>query len=169
MRLYSPVFENAVELVLKHEGQRSYDEEGGDTCWGIARYVHPNETPWPPTRARAIRLYYDTYWVPHRMEMLPDELAIQVFDIGINTGMVHAIRCLQRALRACGRAVDEDGSIGPQTMDAVHDVMSRPDMAMGLRCALRSELAGHYRLVAQSKAWARDDEDGWLRRAYQEG
>jgi len=169
MNIYSRVFRTAVELVLTHEGQRSYDEEGGDTRFGIARYVHPTEQPWPPTRERAIRLYYDHYWVPHRMEMLPDELAVQVFDVGINVGMTWSIKCLQRALRACGRAVNEDGSIGPQTMDAVNDVMARPELAMGLRCALKSELAGHYRLVAQSKAWAADDLHGWERRAYQEG
>ena len=88
-----------------------------------------------------------------------------MFDLAVNIGPGHAARCLQRALRACGKRVDEDGSIGDGTRTA-----ARAANQIALMAALRSEAAGYYRTLAADthRPGSGADEflNGWLNRAY---
>ena len=85
----------------------------------------------------------------------------QDFDLAVNMGAAHSIQCLQRALRACGLPVTEDGKLGPAT--ALASRRADPDALMA---ALRSELAAHYRMVAANQKHGADFLKGWLNRAY---
>ena len=95
---------------------------------------------------------------------LPAAAAAKTFDLAVNIGAGSAIQCLQRALRACGRPVAEDGVIGAHTAAEA----ARADPA-ALIAALRSELAAHYRLVAAKDGRGGLENKflkGWLARAY---
>ena len=87
--------------------------------------------------------------------------AAKTFDLSVNIGARPAIQCLQRALRACGMPVTEDGVLCPATALAAR----RADPS-ALMAALRSELAAHYRLVAANQKHGADFLNGWLNRAY---
>ena len=88
-------------------------------------------------------------------------MAIKVFDLAVNVGHRQAVKLLQRALRACGATVADDGVLGPLTRQAVQ--VAQPDL---LVAALRSEAAGFYRALAQKKPENEKFLKGWLNRCY---
>ena len=90
-----------------------------------------------------------------------DIIAAKVFDLAVNMGARQAHLILQRALRACGRRVAEDGVIGPKTIGAANGADE-----LELRAALRSEAAGVYRLIVKAHPTNSKFLQGWLNRAY---
>jgi len=100
-------FYRAVKVILKNEGERNVDL-GGDTRFGIARRFHPNE-PWPPTRERAIEIYYREYWLKYHCDLLPFPIDIAVLDSVVNQS-AELIKDLQKIVN-----VEQDGTIGLQT------------------------------------------------------
>ncbi len=170
-------FDRAVEVVLQHEGGLvdDPDDPGGITNHGISlrflRRVRPGarlgeasggaragpEDVRNLTRSEAIELYRRHFWHRYGYASLWDQrVATKVFDLSVNMGPRGAHVCLQRALRAAGERVVEDGVIGPKTTAAVHRTQSDVLLA-----ALRSEAAGWYRNRRRPKYI-----EGWLNRAY---
>ena len=92
---------------------------------------------------------------------MPPALAAKLLDGAVNIGVANAVRCVQRALRAAGRAVAEDGKLGPATVAAATALS-----ADSVLPALREAFAGHYRLIAARNAAQARFLTGWLRRAY---
>ena len=165
---YSPEFLTAVQRVLANEGGYSSnpDDPGGATNFGISARSHPGLAVAALTRDAAVEIYWREWWLRFGFAQLPAAAAAKTFDLAVNIGAGHAIECLQRALRACGLPVTEDGVIGAVTAAEA----ARADPA-ALMAALRSELAGHYRLVAaKANQGNRDNANkflkGWLLRAY---
>ena len=71
------------------------------------------------------------------------------------------MKLIQRALRAAGEQVAEDGIIGPITLSAINKADPTDLLA-----ALKSEAAGLYRLIAQANPSQQKFINGWLNRAY---
>src|SRR5690348_13819309 len=162
-----PVAQRAINLVLQHEGGLvdNPNDPGGLTNWGFALVSNPDLTPQQirsMTRDQAAQRYYTKWWQPGRWSELAPDIAVKAFDAAVNMGVTAAVRALQRASRACGTALDDDGALGPQTLAAVH-ALPVPQ----LLAALRSELAGIYRLIAETRPNAAGFLAGWLNRAYQ--
>lgn len=154
----------AVERVLANEGGYSSnpDDPGGATNFGISARSHPGLAVVALTRNAAVEIYWREWWLRFGFAQLPAAAAAKTFDLAVNMGAGHAIECLQRAIRACGRLVTEDGVIGAATAAQA----ARADPA-ALMAALRSELAAHYRLVAANQeASGNRFLKGWLTRAY---
>ncbi|MGD1026308.1 glycoside hydrolase family 108 protein [Candidatus Binatus soli] len=167
---YSPEFLTAVKRVLANEGGYSSNpaDPGGATRFGISARSHPGLNIATLTRDAAVEIYWREWWLRFGFARLPAAAAAKTFDLAVNMGAGHAIECLQRALRACGRPVTEDGVIGAATAAEA----ARADPA-ALMAALRSELAAYYRLVAAKADQAHRDNNeknkfikGWLNRAY---
>ena len=163
---YSPEFLTAVERVLAIEGGYSSnpDDPGGATNFGISRKSYPQLDIANLTRDDAIEIYWRDWWLRFGFARLPAAAAAKTFGLAVNIGAGSAIRCLQRALRACGHPVAEDGVIGPGT--AAEAARADPG---ALIAALRSELAAHYRLVAAKDGRGGIENKflkGWLTRAY---
>ena len=165
-RMSDDAFEAAVAAVLAHEGGLSEDPEdpGGLTNWGFALRRNPDLTA-PAlramTRAEAVARYRALWWDRYGFARLPRDVAVKLFDLAVPCGPGAAIQALQRACRAAGRRVDEDGVLGGATVAAASAL---PEAA--LLAALKSELAAHFRVLASADAKFGRFLPGWLARAY---
>ncbi len=166
---YPPAFQRAVARVLADEGGYVANpaDPGGETRFGISKRNYPNLDVAALSRAQAIAIYYRDWWQRYHYAELPGPIAVKLFDLAVNIGPDHAARCLQRALRACGRRMAEDGVVGRATLAA-----ARAANQLALLAALRSEAAGYYRALAALQRGRRADGDqqflnGWLNRAYE--
>ncbi len=155
--------------LLRDEGgySRDRDDPGGETRFGISQREYPDVDIASLTREEAAKIYYRDWWMRYGYSDLPGPIGAKLFDLAVNIGPEHAARCLQRALRACGRALTEDGMLGPQTRKAAAAANQ-----MALIAALRSEAAAYYRALAAGKHGPGADGDqrfleGWLNRAYE--
>ncbi len=185
--MYSRTFLQAVETVLLHEGGFVNDatDPGGATRYGISlRYlislgeidldhdgfndfdfdrdgdVDADDIRQMP-RETAIQLYYDNWWVKFGYDGLPGGIAPKVFDLAVNMGARQAHKLLQRACRACGENILDDGIIGPLTRRVLFDLDQ-----WGAMTAFRSEAAGFYRGLIITKPKFEKYRNGWLSRAY---
>ena len=166
---YPPAFTRALEQLLRDEGGyvRNPEDPGGATRFGISQREYPGVDIEHLTRAQAAAIYYRDWWQRYRYSELPGVAGAKLFNLAVNIGPEHATRCLQRALRACGIAVTEDGEIGAATRTAAAAANQ-----VALLAALRAEAAGYYRTLAALERGARADGDreflaGWLNRAYE--
>ncbi|MGK2740554.1 glycoside hydrolase family 108 protein [Tepidicaulis sp. LMO-SS28] len=181
----SAAFSTAIQTVLEHEGGyvNDPDDPGGATNWGISlRFlrqvsemtgadffdfdidrsgeIDPRDIQLL-TREDAVAIYREHWWDKYRYEDLPPAIGVKVFDLSVNMGAVQAHKLLQRACRAVGQHLIEDGILGPRTRAAVQAADSYE-----LRAALRSEAAGFYRSLVASRPVLKKYLKGWLRRAY---
>lgn len=132
------------------------DDPGGRTYRGISERAHPEA--WAngqPSDAMVDDIYRREYWEPIRGDLLPEPVALALFDYAVNSGTPRAVRDLQGLVDA-----DVDGEIGPQTMDLVRAA-----------CALRmgAELLA-LRLIARRHSFQRllrnydANRNGWAKR-----
>jgi lysozyme family protein len=157
-------FERAVKRVLEFEGGYSDDpvDAGGETKFGICKRSYPNLDIKNLTVEDAKFIYYRDFWEQQLYENFESvELAEKVFDLAVNVGTNRAHMLLQRALRAVGNTVKEDGILGKVTLAAVNF-----SNANELLAALRSEAAGYYRSIITKNPSQNRFINGWLKRAY---
>jgi lysozyme family protein len=162
----SEVFDAAVAAVLAHEGGLHDDpaDPGGLTNWGFALKENPDLTAdalRAMTRADAVARYRALWWQRYGWDRLPPAVAVKLFDLAVPIGPAPAFRALQRACRAAGRAVAEDGLLGGETIEAAGAL---PEAA--LLAALKSELAAHFRTLVAVDPRKHRFLPGWLARAY---
>ncbi|MCW1908610.1 MAG: hypothetical protein KIH63_004685 [Candidatus Saccharibacteria bacterium] len=165
-------FELAISAVLKNEGGlvNNPADNGGITNYGISLNFYKTIKPDAVaadikllTRDMAVAIYRKEFWDKNKYNMIASQkIAGKVFDLAVNMGALNANKCLQRAiLAASGRDVGQDGILGPNTLYAVN--YAEP---ASLYAALKSEAAGHYRLIFQAQPQEKVFLKGWLNRAY---
>jgi lysozyme family protein len=185
--MYSTTYQKAVETVLEHEGGFVNDatDPGGATNFGVSlRFLisqgeidldhdgfndfdfdHDGDVDVDDiramTREAAIELYHVAWWEKFHYDALPAGVSIKTFDLAVNMGALQAHKLLQRACRACGQPIKDDGIIGARTRQALFDIDQ-----WGAMTALRSEAAGFYRALIAAKPKFEKYRDGWLNRAY---
>lgn len=150
------LFAAGVAIELREEGVHSDHplDPGGDSWWGIARTSHPTETPWPPTRDRALELYRLEYWNPCRCAELPWALALALFDGAVQHGDATA-----RAMLQAAAGVAADGVFGPTTM-------ARLGAPADLGPMLDAFMAARGLLYARNKEFPTFGA-GWMHRAFE--
>lgn len=161
---YDDRFLNAFERVIYHEGGyvNHPHDLGGETKYGISKLSYPHLDIESLTLDQAKSIYYTDFWCNGKYAGITDEsVAIKLFEIGVNVGINQSNKLVQRALRAVDSTVDEDGIIGSITLKAINE--SDPT---DLLAALKSEIAGYYRLIAQANPSQQKFITGWLNRAY---
>ena len=165
-------FERAFEILVMHEGGLCEDH-AGVTKYGITMHIMDIDINGDGiiderdieimTLEDAKEIYNRKVWVHNKYSKLHDsKIAAKVFDLTVNMGPSQSHLILQRAVRACGSILKEDGILGPKTRRTTNSVC--PDI---LLAAIRSEAAGVYRLIV--KARPRKYKKylvGWLSRAY---
>ncbi|ARE84965.1 peptidoglycan-binding protein [Roseovarius mucosus] len=121
------------------------------------------------TRARAVEIFIEHYFVRPRIAELPEALQASVFDMQVNAGS-NAVKILQRLVTEMGFPATVDGVIGPATLRAVeaaHDA-APAHIADAYAIARRNY---YFRLAdarPASRKFARarsGGKGGWIRRA----
>jgi len=109
-------FDLAFERLLGLEGGYVNDprDAGGETKYGISRRSYPGEVIRTMTLERAKEIYLRDYWGPAGCDAVPDAIKYDLFDMAVHSGVVTAIKTLQRTV-----GVDDDGKLGPVTLQAV--------------------------------------------------
>jgi lysozyme family protein len=162
--MYSNKFLKAFDYLLKHEGGYVNDAQdpGGETKYGISKRSYPNLDIKKLTLEQAKQIYFCDFWLKAKCEEINDEnIATKFFDLTVHTGIPQAVKLIQRALRATGTQVVEDGIIGSITLSAINKADPTDLLA-----ALKAEAAGHYRLIANLNPSQQRFITGWLSRAY---
>lgn len=168
----SETFERAFRLTVMNprvEGgfvlSNDATDPGGMTFAGISRRYHPRWLGWPlidagvPATDAALRglvkqFYLVEFWQRINGENLPARIAMQVFDMAVNSDPADAARALQTAIGT----VAVDGVIGPKTCAAAQV----QDTA---RLLLRffAQRLYHYTTKPSRQAWL-DNGRGWTNR-----
>ena len=121
---------------------------------GITKRNYPNEDIKNLTKEKAIHYYYRDYWMPMDLDLLNDpNLILEVFDMGVNSGIRTAIKILQRIV-----GTTDDGILGKITASAVQNYGG--DIVDGYK--KRRKL--FYVTLAQNKPNLRVFLKGWLNR-----
>lgn len=180
-------FNKALFIVLDHEGGLvdDKDDPGGITNYGISlrtlsRLGHIDRDGDGISdydfngdgaidaddirhldQEQARLFYFCEFWDKYSYGQLPLNIAIKIMDFSVNMGPKQAHRILQRALRANGHSLKDDGIIGNITRTLV-----TTSDEYRLIPAIRSEAAGFYRLLTAVNPVSKKYLSGWLRRAY---
>ena len=148
-------FDEAFDKLIDHEGGYVNDlkDPGGETKFGISKRSYPTVNIATLTLDDAKKIYLCDYWDRTRCSDLPPQVAFQVFDTAVNSGVGQATRFLQRAV-----GVADDGIIGPMTIAAAYRL--QPDQ-------VAARFNGHrLAFMAQLSTWDAFGK-GWARRVAQ--
>lgn len=109
-------FDNAVELILKHEGGYVDDprDSGGETKFGISARAYPDLDIAKLSESDAKVIYKEDYWDKLNCDDLPYPIALVTFDAAVNSGRMRATKWLQHSVSA----TPLDGILGPMTAEA---------------------------------------------------
>jgi len=148
------------------------DDPGGETVSGVTRKNHPSLKIWNsldkldtiskkkayiPVKGEweeIYQIYYDKYYKPLKIEDIVDEqLAIQVFDLGVNAGIDKSAKILQEVV-----GTKQDGIIGKNTLEATN---SNKDAAK----LFRERRLKFYNNLAMSNPKLQKFLKGWISRA----
>ena len=171
-------FSEAIEKILEHEGGwvNHPSDPGGATNFGISlRWAKQQgmavdvdldgdvdvDDIRKLDKTKAAELYRKFFWSPFYDQISSQDIATKVFDLRVNAGASQSHTCLQRAVRACGAPITEDGLIGPGTVAAVNK-----SHQMAVLAAFKSEMAAFYRVLVAQKSSFAPFLHGWLKRAY---
>ncbi len=152
-------FDKVIEQVFKHEGGyvNDPDDPGGETNYGISKRAFPDEDIKNLTPKRAAKLYYDHYWVPSKVNMLPDSLRAIYFDMAVNMGIKRAVTILQKACNHKNKVnIKVDGRMGRNTAKSAK--ILEPERLRSYRVKYYADLVS--RKPVLEKYWF-----GWYRRA----
>ena len=113
------LFNKFIAVILKNEGGyvNHPADPGGETRYGIAKRFFPNEDIKNLTISRARELYYSHFWKPMKLEGINDEeLALHIFDFGVNAGRGRSVKLIQGIVGA----KPIDGICGPITKGRIN-------------------------------------------------
>ena len=157
-------FDKAITIVLKHEGGyvNNPKDPGGETNFGISKRSYPQVDIKNLTPEQASEIYKRDWWDKYRFNKIyNDDIASKLFDLSVNVGNRQAVTIVQRALKAIGRVINEDGIIGKNTIANINN--SAADL---LLACIKCEAAGFYRVLVAKNPTNSIFLNGWLTRAY---
>jgi lysozyme family protein len=157
-------FERAFKRTLSFEGGYADDpaDHGGATRYGITeavarRYGYKGAMRELPLEL-AERIYKNEYWDINKLDRLPQHLAENVFDAGVNCGVRTAAKMLQKVL-----GVTVDGVIGAGTMQAMADKLR----VIGERALVQAYLTARedrYYDICRANPGQKKFLKGWINR-----
>ena len=120
-------FDNAFEELIDIE--RGYVDDpldnGGETKYGVSKRSYPYLDIKNLTLCKAKGIYKRDYWALSGADRIDDyQIALELFDTGVNMGVYMAKIILQRSLNIMNRNEQDykdigvDGDVGPKTMGA---------------------------------------------------
>ncbi len=148
---FTKPFQKAVSIVSINEGGWNdvTHDRGGETIFGVARNFHPNWNGWVfvdemanqfgrgsskfiekvdndiNLKYQSILYFKSQFWDNSSCDDLPENIAILVYDMNINSGVSVGQKYLQRTLNEfLSNKISEDGKIGPKTLTALSSIMN---------------------------------------------
>ncbi|MGI0106723.1 glycoside hydrolase family 108 protein [Salinimicrobium sp. WS361] len=130
----NPYFKKAFIELIGIEGGYVNDptDRGGETKYGISKRSYPHLDIKNLTLQQAEEIYYRDFWKANGLDnIIKYELALELFDTGVNMGVGVAPRFLQEALNLMNRNQRDfpdlvvDGKIGPVSIAAYKKVDDR--------------------------------------------
>jgi lysozyme family protein len=119
VNLFDVKFEKIINNLLISD---IYDHKN-KTKFGISQKSYPALNIENLTLQEAKFLYYRDYWLPQLYRYINSiEVAEMVFSLAMDIGTYNAHIVLQRALRALGYTIKEDGVLGKVTLTAVNKI-----------------------------------------------
>jgi lysozyme family protein len=132
------------------------------TKWGLSAMTYPHLDIKNLTREQAVQIYFDDWWTPGPYGLLRSQpLANKMFSFAVNGAAKEAAEMLQIVVNACGRRIQIDGVIGPQTLSALNAF--DPTIVY---VAFKSAMGARYDCINdmnRQTLWARE---GWFNRAF---
>ena len=160
-------FDQAFAEVIGLEGGYVHDPDdyGGETNWGISKRSYPEVDIKNLTQRGAKAIYLRDYWNRMRLPEVDDQdIAMEVFEQGVNLGTSMAITNLQKSLNIVGDyPIQVDGAIGPETLAAVADIDTPEEKDALLKC-LNGFQFGHYIDLVENNPKQAKFLVGWLKR-----
>lgn len=149
-------FQDALKRVLQHEGGyvNHPSDPGGETNYGVTKataqkYGYKGSMKDIPMDV-VERIYKNQFWDALDCDNFPFAVAFQLFDAGVNHGLLNARKILQRAL-----GVKDDGVIGSITLTAIR---KQPQFA--LINLFNAERIQFYTRISTFNAFGK----GWMNR-----
>jgi len=157
-------FNKVIDDLLKKEGGYVNDpsDKGGETKYGISKRSYP-EVDIKNLNIKDVKeIYKKDFWDDKfYSEILDCIIAGRLFNFAVNAGNKAVNIICQRAIRACGVNLEDDGIIGVKTLEALKTIdYSNFDIA------LKCEIAGYYRCIVAKNPTQDKFIKGWLNRAY---
>ena len=110
-----------IDRIIAREGGDKVTNDpldpGGLTKFGISQRAYPDLDIANLTYEQAKDIYIRDYFMRPGFYKLPAELQEMVTDFGVHSGQGTAIKYLQKVV-----GVQQDGSIGPATIEAIQSV-----------------------------------------------
>jgi lysozyme family protein len=179
----------AFELIVGYEGLYSNDKNdtGGETVLGLTRKYEPNWQGWVivdackktanfkatlkeregELRLLAIKHYKKEYWDCHNLDKVDNQqLANEMFDIGVNQGIGYAGLFLQRSLNVLNHNGKDypdlkvDGQVGEKTV-AIVNAHKNPEKLVKCLNALQG---ARYITITEANPVNECFINGWLQR-----
>ena len=162
-------FDDALRFVLAREGNYvdHPSDRGGRTDKGITQRVYSKFRKEAGLSDRHVKdittdevtaIYRLKYWNQAKCGLLPQPLDLYTFDAAVNHGPARAVRLLQRAL-----GVEDDGLLGPRTIEALHEEIAAGQLAELCRnfLAIRQDF---YDDIVENDPSQAVFADGWANR-----
>jgi len=110
-------FDQVFDKLINHEGGYIFNphDPGGETKFGISKRSYPHLDIHSLTLADAKTIYRRDFWDRAQCDKLHPDLAFDLFDGAVNSGIGQSIRWLQRAI-----GVADDGVVGPLTLASIN-------------------------------------------------
>jgi len=87
-------FTAAVSIILAIEGGYSNRLEDGPTKYGISGRAHPTVNVKNLSIKQAIRIYKEKYWIPCKVDDVPNIIKLSYFDSCVNKGVWATMKML---------------------------------------------------------------------------
>jgi len=144
-----------VDRTLKHEGGYVFSpsDPGGQTNFGISKRAYPSVDIQNLTREGAIEIYRRDYFAGPGFDKLHPAIGFQVFDAGVNCGVLRSVKWLQQVV-----GVEQDGVLGNATLAAVAN--------MPVSAVVFGVIAARGKFYTDSPLWGAFGK-GWVARVFE--
>ena len=109
------------------------------------------------------KIYEVNFYLRAKCNCMPHPLAFAHFDASVNHGIGNSARFIQRTLNSFGATLNVDGAIGPMTLKALDEVLSRADILLVAKiyCDIRKSF---YDAIVASNPSQKIFYNGWMNR-----
>lgn len=173
-------FEEAIGVILKHEGGYTDDENdpGGATDYGISlRFLEDHDIDLNSDGEvnvidiksldidKAKEIYKKYWWDKYNYEAINSlYYATKIFDMAVNMGGKQAHILVQRAVNYCGYNLVVDGILGRKSVGTINEIWIH-GRGEDLKYETEEEQKWFYQHLAEEKPKFKKFLKGWLNRA----